>query len=704
MTYPGNSSLPPAVQDRVLSTFEQALKLYRQGRTAEVVAGCNLIGQMDPTFEPAKQLLQKVENPALPIEVDSLVVRTTADPMQPAREAMAARDFQRVIHITTEILTDDLLNDEARILGDQARDMLEASPFVEQFARKCDQMIAAGNLTAARSELEKARALDPTHPAVLRVAAAIASRDSLAPASFVVDDSPSPSGRPPAQASDFGFSFEEEKGGPESFDGFSFETPEPAPPEMEVGAFSFDTPDEQEAPSFGNFSFDPSPEVSSSPSPDESSFDFNTASIDTAPDDQTKIDQYLADGDRAAAAGDHQQAIDLWSRIFLIDVTNEPASERIERTKAKRREIDEAVDPLLTSGIDAFGRGDTAQAHADFTEVLRIDPYNRSAQEHLERLDETIEGGGRAPLAAGGDSLSLDMLDDMSSSRFDIAIPPPFEPGAATGTAARSKTISKERPARSVPIAAIAAIVALVVLGAAGWFAWSKYMRPAPADPASSQGVIARASALGDAGNFDQAIALLQDIKPTDPLHDKALVMIADLQQKKASSAQMIDGVPAAQYYEERLEAAQVAFEAHDYSTAKVAFEQAMRVKPLPEEWKPAYDAAAEQVSKLGAATALFEDRKYEDAITSLQPLYEQDPRNQSVRRMIVDAHFNLGATALQQERTSDAIRQFEQVLELDSSDELARRSRDLAARYDQQPKDLLFRIYVRYLPLRKAR
>jgi hypothetical protein len=31
----------------------------------------------------------------------------------------------------------------------------------------------------------------------------------------------------------------------------------------------------------------------------------------------------------------------------------------------------------------------------------------------------------------------------------------------------------------------------------------------------------------------------------------------------------------------------------------------------------------------------------------------------------------------------------------------LAKRSRDLADRYDGQPKDLLYKIYVKYLPLR---
>jgi len=70
---------------------------------------------------------------------------------------------------------------------------------------------------------------------------------------------------------------------------------------------------------------------------------------------------------------------------------------------------------------------------------------------------------------------------------------------------------------------------------------------------------------------------------------------------------------------------------------------------------------------------------------------------------MITDAHFNLGAQALQSERTADAIREFDEVLKADPNDELARRSRILAERYNGQVKDLLYKIYVKYLPLRKA-
>ncbi len=45
-----------------------------------------------------------------------------------------------------------------------------------------------------------------------------------------------------------------------------------------------------------------------------------------------------------------------------------------------------------------------------------------------------------------------------------------------------------------------------------------------------------------------------------------------------------IDGKPAAQYYQEKLDAAQASFAAHDYGAAKQQWEDAMKVKPLPPE------------------------------------------------------------------------------------------------------------------------
>lgn len=698
MSYPGNPSLSSAVQDRVLSTFRQAIVLHHQGRVDEVMAGCTLILQMDPMFDPARKLVEKIKNPDLPIDVDTLLPQDSGTALQHAREAMAGRDFERVIHITTEILTNDLLNDEARILGDDAREKLEAAPFVDQFARKCDQHLANGNIAAAKMDLEKARALDPTHPEVVRISRAIDAQRS-APAgpaasqSFIVDEPATPpaSGRAAAPAAEFGFSFEEEKPAEVSFSDFSFDAP---------AEKSADTP-------FGGFSFgDPAPQPQQ---PAAGEFDFATASVVTSADDQKKIEQYLADGDRAYEAADYQQAIDLWSRIFLIDVTNDDASDRIERAKARRKEIELKAEPLLAAGIAAFERGDTAKAHEQLSEVLRLDPQNSSAQEYLDRLGETLPDSATEASLAYVPPTSDDMsfFDDAPMGMDDDALLVPPEPRDAPPAKAKAsgkKEAAKTSAAagRKVPTTLIAAVLGLIVILAAGWFVWTKFLNAPEVEPGAGQAVIARAETLASNGKYDQAIALLQDIQPSDPQHDRALVMMNELRAKLASSARMIEGVPADQYYEQRLAAGRSAFSAHDYAGAKTAFEQAQRVKALPADAKSQFDQASQQVAKLGSARALFAEQKYGDAIANLQPLLDQDPENQTIQRMIVDARFNLGVLALQQNRLSDAVREFDQVLAVNPNDDLAKRSRDLALRYEGEQKDLLYKIYVKYLPLRQ--
>src|SRR5437016_11735775 len=134
-TYLGNASLSTAVKERVLSTFQQAITLYKQGRMDEVAQGCGLILRMDPMFDPAKKLMEKARNPNASIDVDQLLPTAAADDtrVRDARTAMAGRDFQRVLDLTTELLTDDLTNDDARHLNEPAREQTEAAPFVDQF-------------------------------------------------------------------------------------------------------------------------------------------------------------------------------------------------------------------------------------------------------------------------------------------------------------------------------------------------------------------------------------------------------------------------------------------------------------------------------------------------------------------------------------------------------------------------------------------
>jgi tetratricopeptide (TPR) repeat protein len=265
-----------------------------------------------------------------------------------------------------------------------------------------------------------------------------------------------------------------------------------------------------------------------------------------------------------------------------------------------------------------------------------------------------------------------------------------------------AKAVSSS-PSRKLPLPLIGAVIGILVLLGGGWFAWTKYQKE-PEEVAAPAGdaIIARATTMISVGKYDDAIKLLQDIKPNDPVHDQALLLIADIRNKRNNTAQLINGIPVEQYYTERVAAARTAFASRDYTTAKIAFDEALRVRALPPEVKEQYDASVQQVAKLTSAKSLFAERKYAEAITNLQQLLDQDPRNVAIQRLLTDAHFNNATVALQAERTADAIRELDQVLKVNPNDETAKRARELAARYDQEPKDLLYKIYVKYLPLRQ--
>lgn len=733
-SYPGNPALSAAVKERVLSTFQQAIALLKQGNTDEVVQGCGLILRMDPLFDPAKKLMEKARNPAAPIDVDSLLGAPAAagGGMSDAQAAFAQRDFQKAIDITTELLTQDLMNEEARVLNEKARNRIEAQPFIAQFTEKIKKAVAANDVSAARVDLDKIRSLDPDNPVIAQLESSLRSASST---SFVVDAPAAPAaGRGTAQASDFGFSFEEEKAPPPapqsdsgaSFSpfstetgtmapvstpaGFNFDAPAAAPPPPPAAApsFSFDTPSASGAGfAGGGFSFDTPAASAPAPAPTSgpNEYDFTTAPAETSAEDQAKVQQFLADGDRAYEAGDIDQAIDLWSRIFMIDITNDEASKRIEKAKTEKRDTEHRVESTLSSAIQMFDRNDKASARDLFLEVLRFDPNNLVAADYVERIGASTSGRLAAfketvvPPAEPEETLA----PEEPAEEEEVAPPPPSPAARAAAPAKKAATAKAAAAPAKGGLPRVALVIGAVALvGIIGWFAWSKVSKPTY-DAAATEATFKQAGTLAQKGQYDLAIAMLQDVKPDDPQHDKALSLIADLQHRKAQASELVGGRPASVVYQEALANGKAAFEAHDYDAAKKALDGAARIRTLPADMQALYDTSAQQVAKLDNAKALFKEQRYQDALTNLQSLAQQDPQNASIRRMITDAHFNLGAAALTEEKADDAIREFNEVLKADPNDDLAKRSKALAERYNGQPKDLLYKIYVKYLPTRRT-
>ncbi|MES1211061.1 MAG: hypothetical protein ABUL63_01875, partial [Acidobacteriota bacterium] len=80
MSYAGNPSLSSDIQKRVLGTFEQTLGLAAEGNRQEALLGCDFVLRMDPHFEPARRLQERLRGSTGPVAVDDLLATAEADP------------------------------------------------------------------------------------------------------------------------------------------------------------------------------------------------------------------------------------------------------------------------------------------------------------------------------------------------------------------------------------------------------------------------------------------------------------------------------------------------------------------------------------------------------------------------------------------------------------------------------------------------
>ena len=83
MPYPGNESLSADIRDRILETFRQTLDLTGGGSRQEAQLGCDFVLRLDPLFEPARTLQDRLKAGGDDIEVDDL------------REAIAAAGSEK---------------------------------------------------------------------------------------------------------------------------------------------------------------------------------------------------------------------------------------------------------------------------------------------------------------------------------------------------------------------------------------------------------------------------------------------------------------------------------------------------------------------------------------------------------------------------------------------------------------------------------
>lgn len=678
MSYPGNQSLPADVQQRIRSTFEHTLTLASSGNRQEAILGCEFVLRMDPHFEPARRLQERLGSGNGPVAVDDLAAQLAGRPVPPAAGAdelfadfdplavpelpdlaeephygaglegelqrlFAERRFQELLNRARQDSAAVAASPELRRLTEQAEERLEAAPYVNKFLSSTREMLLKGDRVEAGRLLDKARSLDASHPGI----AEISSQLAMAP----------PPPPPPASA-----------------DGIDF-----------------------------------SAALASDPG-------FSLPGMSGAGGDEPRIQELLQQGQAAFEAGDPQGAIDVWSRIFLIDIDNREASRRIEGARRQKAERERQAEEIFHDGVDRMGARDLAGARHAFEQVLVLQPEHLGAREYLEQLarGEVLPFPGAKPAPAGAGENLLSGIDGTAELRQEILIPPdPVKSKAAAkgGGAARRAAAGSSAKRRFILLgAAVLLLVAFV-----GFYLYSyretifPNSQPEPvAAPhaAAAPDPLAKAKSLHANGKSKVAIAQLRRLPPSAPQYAEAQKLIAEWEKEGIPAAAPAPGAEltgeSAARRDKLLAEARQYFAERRYLKAEERFNEASRIAKLEDADAAASAEARHQLEPIARQIALVrKENEWETALPELWKLYQADSSNQDVRQLIVDSYYNLGVRDLQRNDAKQAIDQFGEALKLDPRDALVERYQRFAQAYKSRDKDLLYRIYVKYLPSR---
>ncbi|MEM7049488.1 MAG: hypothetical protein AAF604_07515 [Acidobacteriota bacterium] len=708
MSYPGNSSLSPDVRKRITTTFEQTLDLASEGKRKEASLGCDFILRMDPRFEPARELQKILAGNTGPVDVSSLrsplsdsgaakvqeaealfgdlddldlgdepPVPATAEDLQGALSKMLERrDFSGLLALAQRAPADLLEDGRVSALVEAATNRRESAPYVQKFLESARQALDTDDHESAQSFFEKAESLDPSHPGLNslrdRIRVPMPVEDPLAGL-----DLTAPEAEPEVL---------EIEAPPMT----SFTEPAAAPPV--TGDATVAIPSSQLPPVFsgGNRS-----------------------------EGAERIQGLLAEGDAAFQQADYQAAIDAWSRIFLIDVDHDEASRRIEEARRLKAERERQVEEVFHEAVMRLEAGDTAAAQQGLQQVLELQPTHLTAREYL---DQMAEGGMPAitprpvqpvsgPVAVEDPLLpSIDENADLplgnpTTSAVPIPPPPPA-PEAAPAPVKASGGASR----RFLMIGAAVFVLACALL----FFLFQNRQRLFPnareeAPVAQAEDPIARATRLHDEGKVQVAIQMLRRMPPVAPQYDAAQALIsqweAESQEAESPVAEEVVEEPAPEIdlaaRSALLAAAREQLDARQSLWAREYLEEARAMAPLEGEELDLEGEIERRLEPIRRWVVMFEEGEYEFVLPELWRLHQEDPTNPDLRRLITDSYYNLAVSDLQRGDAKNAAEKFREALALTPGEPVIQRHSLFAEAYNGETKDLLYRIYVKYLPLR---
>jgi hypothetical protein len=238
-------------------------------------------------------------------------------------------------------------------------------------------------------------------------------------------------------------------------------------------------------------------------------------------DRDARVEELLLTGLDHYFSGQHDLAVNVWTRVLFLDRGHARARAYIERARSAIAERQREGEELLHTGVAAFQRGDQAQARALLGSAVDRGAGGEEAMALLQRLDRLEATAQHVESGAA----------HARASRDTAAIP-------VVATASNRVTWIVTGVISGVLLAALI----LLSLGDQGtqWLGMARDARttvPARAEepvpvPAASELSIARARALQARGHLRDALAVLNTVRYGDRLRTEADELRAAIQQE----------------------------------------------------------------------------------------------------------------------------------------------------------------------------
>jgi tetratricopeptide (TPR) repeat protein len=426
-----------------------------------------------------------------------------------------------------------------------------------------------------------------------------------------------------------------------------------------------------------------------------------------------KVAALLAEGDELQAQGKHDEAIDAWSRVFILEDSNLDAEQRIDGARKALEERARQMEEGLIRATDMEKEGRLEEARAELQAVLSLRPGHAEAQEMLEGIQARIDAGEEEI-----EAIPLEAIDAVPAAETpapeapapppELPQFPPFPQDAGESGEAQTPTpppkpperdpvMRKPAPKRSGVLVAVIAVVGISVLGYGGWLAYQAFFPvvpmddlsaaiPAPGETGADPGTSPDGGADGDeAAGGSQASA---EPEPSQP---------------------SLDPEPARRRAAELVKSGSGEFEAGNFKVALTQFQEAVeldRANFQAQDWRDRAQAEVKKVSlfdqEMLEIQNLVDERDFRNA---LYKLYRVEPPDGAQQRRadswIAATWHDWGVLLLQSGNPRGAVEKFQEALNAQPDDGEAARHLDVAERYSRRAVDEPFKTYASRLKLR---